>query len=161
MAYVYMCRGSAHPGWILLLHACIYRAIFIVRARQIPSGQKKLVHDLTTCKHEGLLEELCPFILRARMISIQPAFEGSKFLPEFDYLLCVDNCRVNFQAIADDARICEQTSAIISLVASHLLNDEAIIGIVKIPGLFQDRNPREPRLIDLEHETLEKGVIVV
>ena len=37
------------------------------------------------------------------MIGIQPAFEGTKFLPEFHDLLRVDDCRVHFQAITDDA----------------------------------------------------------
>jgi hypothetical protein len=50
-----------------------------MRARKVPGAYQELVHDLAAGEHEGLLEQLSPFVQRFRMIVIEPRAKRAMF----------------------------------------------------------------------------------
>ncbi len=92
---------------------------------------------------------------------IEPAFERAVFLFEFQYLLRVDNGRVHFQSVADNARIFQQTDAVCFGIFGDLHDVEFTVRFAKVIRLLQDGDPRQTRLIDLKDEALEQFIIIV
>src|SRR6185436_9069629 len=68
-------RRSAGPWRAPFEDPGIDRAAGDMRAGQIPDAHQELAYDLAPGKAEGLLEQLHPFLLGARMVCCQPAGE--------------------------------------------------------------------------------------
>ena len=92
---------------------------------------------------------------------IQPAFERAKFFSQLKDPLCVDDGRIDFQAVTDDASIFHQAGAFLLRVLRNLLDLEVIIGLAKVLRLFQNRDPRQASLVDLKDEPLEEQIVVM
>lgn len=149
------------PGRVLRFHLFKNRTVRFVRAGQISRGQEELIHDLPTGKDKNLLEQFHPLRLWERVMRVQPAFEGAELFLQFENPARVDDGRVDLQAVADDARVRQQAGAILFSVGGDRGNVKAVVGAAKIIRLFEDGDPRQSRLVDLQHEALEEQVVVV
>lgn len=131
-----------------------------MRPGQIPGGHQKLVHDLPACEDKRLFEELNPFLFRESAVCIQPAFERAVLFSQLEDHLRVEDRRIDLQAIADDACIGQQTSAVLLPIFCDLVNVKAVIGLAEIISFSQDGDPGKSRLVDLEDQPFEQQVIV-
>ena len=107
-----------------------------MRARQVAGAHQKLVHNLAADKFKMLLEQLHPLRQLKRMMSIEPVFKRAVFLLQPHNLLRIVNRRIYLQAIADDARISQQTLTIGFGVSGHRSNLKAGIRRYKTCLLF-------------------------
>lgn len=78
---------------------------------------------------------------------------------QFENLLRVDDGGIDLQTVADDARILEQARAVFGGIFCDLRNFESAVGFAEVIRFFQDRDPRQPRLVDLEDQPLEEFVV--
>jgi len=93
------------------------------------------------------------------MLRIEPAAKRAvRVLQRHDAPRVLDG-RIDLEAIADDARIGEQPAPLAPSVARHALDREVVERRAERLALLQDREPREPRLVDLEHEAFEQRVV--
>ncbi len=129
-------------------------------AAQVAGAQEKLSRYLSARKQEGLLEQLDPFLLALRVVSIQPRGETSVGFPNLEDASSVIDHRVDLQAIPDDAGISKETRAFALPVSRHPVQVESMKGGAEVIPLLENREPRKSRLIDLEREALEEGVIL-
>ncbi len=74
--------------------------------------------------------------------------------------LRVFNGGVDLQPVANDAFVAHQALAVVSREARHALDMESGECLTKGLALFQNREPREPGLIDLQHQPLEEAVVI-
>ena len=132
-----------------------------MRSRQISRGHEEFVNDLTASEDECLFEKLCPLFLRERMMTIQPFAERSMFLLQLKNPLRIDDGRVDLESISDNARIIEQSCHIPLTILCHPGDIETVIGLAKVIGFLQDRNPGKPCLIDLKDKTFKEQVIIL
>jgi len=72
---------------------------------------------------------------------IEPIAEGAEFLLQLKDLLRVDNCRIDLEPVANDARIVEQACHILLTVLCHFGNLEVVIRLAEIIRFLQDRDP--------------------
>src|SRR5687768_9191316 len=131
-----------------------------MRARQIAGAHQELTRDLAAGEDERLLEELHPFRFLARMMCIEPLRERAVRLAQRENALRIFYGGVDFQAIADDAGVAEEAFAAAGVEARHFLECESGKCIDERLALFEDREPRKPGLIDLQHEALEEPVVI-
>src|SRR5207237_9523979 len=82
-------------------------------------------------------------------------------LPQRDDALRVLDCGVDFQPVANDRRVAEQTLPLPIAVACDALDCEVVVRRAEAVAFAQDRLPRQAGLIDLEHEPLEQTIVVV
>ncbi|MBV6402804.1 MAG: hypothetical protein CNIPEHKO_03118 [Anaerolineales bacterium] len=92
---------------------------------------------------------------------VEPVFERAEFFLQFANPLCVLDRRVHFQAVADDPRVGEEAGAVFLAKLRHLCNVKSTIGFAEVLRPLQNQNPRKPRLIDLEDQSLEEQVVVI
>src|SRR5262249_61129863 len=94
--------GGPHPGRIESGDTGEHRAAGSMRARQIADAHQELAHDLAAGEAEGVLEQLDPARLVARVMGREPAGEAAEFAPQgLDAPGIVDR-RIDLQAVADD-----------------------------------------------------------
>jgi hypothetical protein len=149
-----------HPRGAKRCHLLEHRAILIMRSRQVARGHEEFVYNLAASENECFFEKLRPLFLRQRMMSIQPAFEGIEFFSQSLNSFGVLDGGVNLEAIANDARICKQTSSVLFREFSNFINVEAAVGFAEIIGFLKDRDPRESSLVDLKNKTFEEQVVI-
>ena len=130
-------------------------------AAEVTGGHEKLIHNLAAGENEGLLEEFRPFLLRERVVFIEPFLEGAMFLLQFEDPLRVDNGSIDLQPVADDAHILKEARAVLRFIARDFYDLETIIRFSEILRFLEDGDPRQARLVDLEDEALEKFVVVL
>jgi hypothetical protein len=83
-----------------------------------------------------LFEEFYPLLFRQWMMSIQPAFERTMLLAQFQYLLRIEDGRIDLSTIANDARIGKQSHPILFAVFGHFFNLESLIGFLEVFSLL-------------------------
>ncbi len=127
---------------------------------QIPDAHQKLIHDLSTGKTEGAFEELDPSSLSGVMGG-QPAGKGAVAFPELKNLLRVGNGSFDLQPVPDNAAVVEQPLAIGVAVRRDYLGSKAAEGLPEGFPFPENGDPGQPRLIDLQHQALEQGGIVL
>lgn len=91
---------------------------------------------------------------------VEPGFEGTKFLLQFDDFSRVDDGRVDLEPVANDTRVGEQADAIPVSKTCYPREVKAAIRFAEVVCFFEDGDPRESRLVDFKHESLEEQVIV-
>ncbi len=149
-----------HPGRLERGDLLVDRTVRIVRAWQVTRGHEELVDDLATREDESLSEELGPLLFCEGMMRVQPASEGTEFLLQLQNRPRVDDGRIDLQLVADNARVRQQTGAVLLRILRDLFNVKAMIGFMKMIGLLEDRDPRQTSLVDLEHKPLEEQVVI-
>lgn len=132
-----------------------------MRSRQIPRGHEEFVDDLAAGEDERLLKQLCPFISGERVAAIEPVTERSMLFLQLQNPLRVDDGRVDLESIPNDAGIVEQTGYIFFTVLCYLGNIELVIRLSEMAGFFQNGDPGQARLIDLQYETFKEQVIIL
>src|SRR5947209_815969 len=128
-----------------------------VRPRQIAGAQQELAGDLAAGEDERLAEQRHPLVLAARMMRVQPGAERAVRGPQGAHATRVLDGRVDLQAIADDSLVAQQR---LGAHAAHAIDVEVAERGAEGLTLFQDRQPRKARLVDLEHEALEEAVVI-
>ena len=73
---------------------------------------------------------------------------------------CVFDGGRDFQTVANDACICEESRNVIITKGRDRLGFEARIGPFETLALFQDCFPRQPCLVDFEDQTLEEPIVM-
>ena len=129
-------------------------------AAQVAGAQEKLSRYLSARKQEGILEQLDPRLLAPWVMSIQPRGKTSVGFPNLEDASSVLDHRVDLQAVPDDAGVSKETRAFAFPVSRHPVHVEPIERSAKVISLFENREPRKSRLVDLERETLEEGVVL-
>src|SRR5437899_542957 len=69
------------------------------------------------------------------------------------------DCGIDLQPVADDAFVVQQPLALFRREARHAIDIEAAERRAEVLLLLQNRQPRQPCLIDLQHEALEQTII--
>jgi hypothetical protein len=67
---------------------------------------------------------------------------------------------VHLEPVPDDAGIAQQPGAIPLTIPRHAIDVEAVVGFREPRALLEDREPREPGLVDLEHQSFEQRRVV-
>ena len=132
-----------------------------MRAWQKSSGKQEFVDDLPACEDKSALEKLHPRLFFARVVGVQPTFERTKLPFQLQDPLGIDDRRIDFEPVTDDARISQQAGTIRFSICSNGWDVKTIICTVKVIRFFQDRIPGKPRLVDLQDETFKKPVIAL
>ena len=151
----------ARPGRPPLQNRSMHGTALNMGAGQVPDAREKLVHDLTAGKTERLLEELHPFLLRARMMGGEPAGERAMALPELQDPLRIRDGGIHLQPIADNARITEQPSSVPGAIGRHHRGVDAAIRPPERLPLLENGEPGEAGLVDLQHQPLEQRRVVL
>lgn len=126
-------------------------------AGQISGAHQELADDLAAREPERRGEEEPPFLLRKRLVGVEPTRERSMGLPKEKDPPGVLDDRFDLRPVADDARVGEQPAFLPRAVSRDPFGSEAFEGRAKGLAFLQDREPGEPRLVDLEREPLEEG----
>src|SRR5215212_1831588 len=74
--------------------------------------------------------------------------------------LGIDDRRVDLQAVANDACICQKARDLLLVIVCNFLYFEIIVCFSKVLSFLQDRDPGKSGLVDLEDEPLEQQVII-
>lgn len=131
-----------------------------MRTRQIPCGHEEFVDDLTPGEDECLFEKLRPFFLCQWIMLIEPVTERAAFLLQFKDSLCVHDRRIHLETIANDTGVIEQSRHILFTILCNFGDIEIVIRLTEVFRLFQDGDPRQARLVDLQDETLKEQAII-
>ena len=76
-----------------------------MRARQVAGAHQKLVGDFSSCKLEGLLEQLYPILQWQGMVVFQPVLKRSKRFLQRANLIGIVNGGLDLELVANDARV--------------------------------------------------------
>ncbi len=144
----------------MLSHDFIDGTIGVVRAFEIARGQEELVHDLAARENKCIPKQLHPLVFGTRMMRVEPVFERAEILLQFEDPPRVDNGRVDLEPVSDDARVGEEAGAVFVPESGDFYDVEPAIGFAKSLRLFENKNPRESRLIDFEDQPLEEQMIL-
>lgn len=132
-----------------------------MRAWQISGGQEEFVDDLPACENKCISEKLHPSLFLQRVVRVQPNFERTKLFFQLQDPLGIDDRRIDFEPVADDAGISQQAGTIRYSVSSDSQYIETIIRMMEVIRFFQDRIPGKTCLVDLQDETFKKPVIAL
>src|SRR5689334_1429377 len=72
----------------------------------------------------------------------------------------IEDCGLYLQPIPDDSWITQQSTSVSSAVGGDGLRNEVSKRPLESLALLQDGQPGKPRLIDLQHQTLEEGSVI-
>ncbi len=89
------------------------------------------------------------------MMRVEPLCERPVGLTQREDALCIFDRRVDFQSITDNPGIVEQLCATPRVKSRDTFNHKIVKCLAERIAFFQNREPRESGLIDLQHETLE------
>ena len=134
--------------------------IGVVCPRQKSSARQEFTHDLATGEDESFLEENPPCLQIVRMVQLEPSQERTVIASQPEDAFCVFDGGRDFQTVANDACICEESRNVIITKGRDRLGFEARIGPFETLALFQDCFPRQPCLVDFEDQTLEKLIVM-
>src|SRR3990170_454871 len=115
----------------------------VVRTWQITSADQKLTHDLPAGEDKCLLEQFCPFFEWARMMGVQPAFEGAILEAQSPDPFGILDRGVDLQAVADDTRVAQQASAVPCTIICNFINIKTVISPAEILDFPQNCYPGE------------------
>jgi len=132
------------------------RAIRLMRSGQIADAHQKLVDDLPSGEAKGLPKEPGPVLRRARVVGIQPAGKRPVRISQHLDPPRILGRRLDFEAVAYDSRISEQTLDIRWSKGGDGVDLEIGEGGAKCRSFFEDCQPRQSRLVDFEDESFEK-----
>lgn len=94
-------------------------------------------------------------------MGVEPRSEGPvRFAEGQDAFRVLDHC-LDFEAVADDARVREELRAAARVELRHLLERESVERFPECLALAENRQPRETGLIDLERQPLEQLIVVM
>src|SRR2546426_7709707 len=97
------------PGRIEAEDPGIHRARADVRPWKIAGADQELPRDLAAGETEGFLEQLHPLRLLERMVRVQPRRKRPMPLAQGDKSPGVLDRRTDFQSIAHDPRVAQQS----------------------------------------------------
>jgi len=132
-----------------------------MRSWQIPEAHQELARDLSAREAEGVLEQLDPFRLRSRMVRVQPRSERAEVIAKLEDRASVRDRGVHLESIPDDAGVLQQPLAVSVTVGGDSLDRKIIVRGTKALTLFQNGQPAQASLIDLEEQPFEEAVVVV
>lgn len=132
------------------------RAIRLMRSGQIADTHQKLVDDLPSGEAKSLPKQPGPVLRRARVVSIEPAGKRPVRISQRLDPPRILGRRLDFEPVADDPRISEQTLDIGWSKGGDAVDVEIGEGGAKCRSFFEDCQPRQPRLVDFEDEPLEE-----
>ncbi len=92
-------------------------------------------------------------------MKLEPSQKRTVFAPNLENALGIFNGGINFQAVANDAGVGHQTRKVFIVKSRNVLELEIRVSPGKTLTFFQNRFPRQPRLVDLEDQTLEQTFI--
>ncbi len=95
------------------------------------------------------------------MMALDPATERAELGLQQEDALGVENRRLDFEPIPDDTGIAHQASLILLVVRGNPRNLITVTGAPEVILFFENRLPREPRLIDLKQKAAEEFVVAV
>lgn len=87
--------------------------------------------------------------------------ERTELFLDFQALSCIGNRGINFEAIANNARVAKKTLHISFVITSYLRWVEAVECLAVIFALVQNGLPRESRLCTFQHEKFKEGPIIM
>lgn len=87
--------------------------------------------------------------------------ERSMFTLHVQKRLSVGDGRCDFEPVADDARVVQQTVYVIWTITRNSLGVEAVEGRDEMLPLAQDGDPGEPGLEAFKEQPFKKGAIIV
>src|SRR5690554_808703 len=140
--------------------ACLHRAVVAVGTRQIAGAHQELPGDLWPGEAEGALEEPDPLRMGERVVVVEPGGEAAVLIAQgLEHAGIMDH-RLDLEAVADDAGVRQQPGPLGLAVGGHPADGEALEGLPEGGALLEHGEPGEPRLVDLQGQALEEGVIV-
>ena len=87
--------------------------------------------------------------------------ERAEFLLHFQKGPRIRNRRADFQPVADDSGITEQSADFLIVVARHFRGIKSVKHFVVPRAFFQNRIPAQPRLRTLQNQELKPFAVVV
>ena len=126
--------------------------------RAVADAHQKFTDDPAAGKAKRPAKELRPLLRRARMVRREPKGERPVRLPQRLNTARVLGRGLDFEAVADDARIGEQPFDLHRAEGGDAVDREIGAGGPKRCALFEDRRPGEAGLIDFKDQPLEQHV---
>ena len=106
-------------------------------------------------------EEARPIVERAGVVRHQPVMKRAVRGAQLADAARIEDHRLDFQPVAHDAGIGEEPRDIGRVERGHKVDVEAAEGGAERLALFEDSQPRQAGLIDLQHEPLEQYCLVL
>ena len=128
-----------------------------MRPGEIAGADEEFVHDLAPREKKRLFEQLAPRRVVPRVMFVEKIAERTHGLDSFG----VFDRGVHFQPIANDARVSQKPGSVFLAIGCDFCDGEAVIGRPKTFPFFENRQPGQSGLIDLEDEALEQFVVAL
>src|SRR5690554_3018937 len=149
-----------YPAWPGGEDVRLHRAVVAVGAGQVAGAHQELPGDLWPGEAEGALEEPDPLRMGERVVVVEPGGEAAVLIAQgLEHAGIMDH-RLDLEAVADDAGVRQQPGPLGLAVGGHPVDGEALEGLPEGGALLEHGEPGEPRLVDLQGQALEEGVIV-
>ena len=87
--------------------------------------------------------------------------ERTEFFPRYQELFGICDCRFDFEPVAYDARVMEETLDVLVVVTRNLRGVESMECLAVVFTLVENRLPIESCLCTLQYEKLEQGPVVM
>src|SRR5205807_3884988 len=127
----------------------------VVRAGEVADADQKRAGDLAACEDERAAKELHPFVFAQRVMRIKPRGERRGHVADAPRVL---DGRFDLQPVTNDAGVAQQA---IGLHPRDAVDVEVAKCFPERVALFQNGQPRQAGLIDLQHQPLEQRVVVL
>src|SRR5438445_404329 len=89
------------------------------------------------------------------------SIETAKFFLDRQKSVRVLDCRSDFQAVSNYARISQKFLDFASVILCNLVRIKVVEGATEIRSLFEDNRPTQTRLCTLQDEKLEEQPVIV
>src|SRR5690554_6093634 len=149
-----------YPAWPGGEDVRLHRAVVAVGAGQVAGAHQELPGDLRPGEAEGAPEEPDPLRMGQRVVVVEPGGEAAVLIAQGLEDAGVVDHRLDLEAVADDAGVRQQPGALGLAVGGHPVDGEALEGLPEGGAFLEHGEPGEPRLVDLQGQALEEGVIV-
>ena len=121
-----------------------------MRCWQVPDGHQEFPGYLATCEFECLLEQLYPPVLIQGVMGFEPSRKSAVTVTHFTDDLCIDNRRVDFQAVANDRTVVKQPRPVLLAINGNLINIKTALCLAKPCPFFQYQLPIETGLVNFQ-----------
>jgi hypothetical protein len=103
---------------------------------------------------------ISPPVKRKVWVRVEPGGEGAVRVAQREHAARVLDRGLDLQPVADDAGVTQEPRALAPAIGRDAHGIEAVVGHGEALSLLEDRQPRQARLIDLQHEAAEEGGVV-
>ena len=149
----------AQPGRLLLGDLGVDWARRHVGPLDVAAADDKLLCDFPSRKLERFLEEFHPLGHGDVTLFIKPCTKAPIFFLKANNDICVVDCCVDFEAVANDTRVTKEAFDIFRSILSHSFDTIVVECLSHMLPFFENKEPAEASLINFKHESFEEGII--